>query len=129
MAQLIFCIFLRPLFCDVKYEYFDLNRFISAYCLSQTFSRPDYTFVHSQNFNRLLYINATSFTRCIAHSKLTVSHLAMSRSCSKAANSRRSWRTVNNFQTSSRIKPISTIPAINPSTIARIGTGGGQSGD
>ena len=58
---------------------------------------------------------------------LTVSHLAINRSLLNLAYSARSWMTVSSFQSSSNKIPKMTIPAITPNTIARIGTGGGQS--
>lgn len=59
---------------------------------------------------------------CYYNTFLTVSHLAIMRSFSKRANSRRSWMVVAIFHNISNARPTSTIAAITPSTMPRIGT-------
>jgi len=60
---------------------------------------------------------------------ITVSQRAIKRSFSNLAYSRRSWITVSSFQISKSTSPISTIPAMTPKTMAKMGSGGGQSED
>ena len=58
--------------------------------------------------------------------KLTVSNFAFCVSFSNLANSRLSWRVVNNRQIKRSIRPITTIPIIVPRTIARMLTDSGH---
>ena len=58
---------------------------------------------------------------------LTVSHLALRRSFSNFANSRRSCRIISSFQISSSASPMNTIPATTPAMMARIFGSSGHS--